>query len=110
MQSLETWLKDFISRHKCFVTTGRDYIDSLSESRNSKAASVLSDISKESEQPRKTISSKSSGTSSQRKEQHKLARMRKKEIEKQNEAEYRIAQQKLQAQGASKGWHLKSKC
>ena len=101
LQSLEIWLKDFISHHESFITTGRDYIDSLSESRNSKAASVMSDTSKKSEQPRKTISSKGSGTSSQRKER-KLARMRREEIEKQNEAEYRIAQQKLQAQEAFK--------
>ena len=39
LQSLEIWLKDFISHHESFITTGRDYIDSLSESRNSKAAS-----------------------------------------------------------------------
>ena len=101
LQSLEIWLKDFISHHESFITTGRDYIDSLSESRNSKAASVMSDTSKKSEQPRKTISSKGSGTSSQRKER-KLARMRREEIEKQNEAEYRIAQQKLQPQEAFK--------
>ena len=51
-----------------FISTGRDYIDALSESRNSKAASVMSDTSKKNEQPSKTISSKVSRTLNQQKE------------------------------------------
>ena len=58
LQSLEIWLKDFISHHESFITTGRDYIDSLSESRNSKAASVMSDSRRKVSNPAKRFFSK----------------------------------------------------
>ena len=56
----------------------------------------MSDTHQKEMQPHITMSSQESCTSSERKEL-KLVQMRRVEIEKQNDLEYRIAEQKLQA-------------
>ena len=103
---LETWLKEMSCKIDRFLSIARGYIDSLNEepaleetSRNldsssqkpksttSKAQSSVSQISD-------TVATNQSETSSQRKEELLLAKMRRDMIERKNEATLRLQETK----------------
>ena len=103
---LETWLKELTSNNDRFLSMARQYIDSLDEepavgetSRNldsssqkpkSTTSKAQSSVSKKSS----AVASSQSKTSSQRKKELLLAKMRREEIERKNEAALRLQETK----------------
>ena len=103
---LETWLKELTSNNDRFLSMARQYIDSLDEepavvetSRNldsspqkpkSTTSNAQSSVSKKSS----AVASSQSKTSSQRKKELFLAKMRREEIERKNEADLRLQETK----------------
>ena len=92
-QDLETWLNEVTTRNDEILKKARDYID---QCPLVDAASQSSTTVTKSKQPSKTSTSRTSRqsrTSSQRQKDLLIAKQRKVEIEKQNEAALRIAKQ-----------------
>ena len=92
-QDLETWLKEVTTRNDEILKKARDYID---QCPLVDAASQSSTTVTKSKQPSKTSTSRTSRqsrTSSQRQRDLLVAKQRKVEIERQNEASLRIAKQ-----------------
>ena len=92
-QDLETWLNEVTTRNDEILKKARDYIDQcpLVDGASQSSTTVT-----QSKQPSKTSASRTSRqsrTSSQRQRDLLIAKQRKEEIERQNEAALRIAKQ-----------------
>ena len=95
-QDLETWLKEVTTRNDEILKKARGYID---QCPLVDAASQSSTTVTKSKQPSKTLASRTSRqsrTSSQRQSDLLIAKQRKEEIERQNEAALRIAKPELE--------------
>ena len=95
-QDLETWLKEVTTRNDEILKKARGYIDQCALVD---AASQSSTTVTKSKQPSKTSASRTSRqsrTSSQRQSDLLIAKQRKEEIERQNEAALRIAKPELE--------------
>ena len=89
---LEKWLNDVTVRNDEILTKTRDYLEKCLQTDNASQTSIV--LSTNKTKSSKVSSSLRSKTSSQRQKELLLAKQRREEIEKQNEATLRLTQQK----------------
>ena len=89
---LEKWLNDVAIRNDEILTKARDYLEKCLQTDNASQTSIV--LSTNKTKSSKVSSSLRSKTSSQRQKELLLAKQRREEIEKQNEAVLRLTQQK----------------
>ena len=89
---LEKWLNDVAVRNDEILTKARDYLEKCLQTDNASQTSIV--LSTNKTKSSKVSSSLRSKTSSQRQKELLLAKQRREEIEKQNEATLRLTQQK----------------
>ena len=104
LAGLHKWAQTLIVENDVHVEVGRTYVNSEFKPDDSSSKASKRTIAKSSKrsQSKTGCSSCVSKTSSQRRLEQKLARMRREEIERQNEAEIRIAQQRIEQNEAER--------